>query len=636
MYKNKSFRGSQIAWDTPLKILIHTTILFICIAILCSTQSSYAENLHCNYNIRSIEKVRDPENLATPPKTGWIKTKLPDTWIKQKGWEKYTGAVWYRITWDQACPNQTLKSQPTFLSVSYMTLAGEVFNNSELIWQDASLVEPYSRSWNRPRYFSFPASTIKPHHNETLIKVFGIFTILPGLGEIQLGPQPSIIEHHLAAVWNNRTLIFINIVISLTLSALFFLVWVLNRKESAFGYFALASMIWVLFETTFLITTPFIFPKSDTLSRLGSIILLWHGYFFCLFTWRLIDQKKPRIEHVLLFTCFVLSISMLMTTQNYFLLIQLIAFLFYSILFISNCLFIQWTAISDTRIETRILAGLLFLFMLILIHDIAMVANEKREQIFASYSSIAMTIALSLILSRRIFRSFKKIMQFNQTLQMTVEQANADLTTALEKEYLLEFENIRLQERLKLSHELHDSLGGSLVRSMIIVDKNENLERNHFISILKLLRSDLRQIIDTGSNANLAVPLSPMLWCAPLRHRFVQVFEEMDIESEWVFTEQWKHKPKAQHCLTLSRVVEEALTNVIKHSRATHVVISLQETKHRKLHLKIQDNGIGFDPSTVQEGLHVGLQSMQARVHRIGGEFMIFSELGSTILEIIV
>ncbi|MEL6765525.1 MAG: ATP-binding protein, partial [Cyanobacteria bacterium J06607_6] len=48
--------------------------------------------------------------------------------------------------------------------------------------------------------------------------------------------------------------------------------------------------------------------------------------------------------------------------------------------------------------------------------------------------------------------------------------------------------------------------------------------------------------------------------------------------------------------LALFRIVQEALTNTVKHSRAQQVQIRLVTKAHR-LHLQVLDNGKGFDPS---------------------------------------
>ena len=102
----------------------------------------------------------------------------------------------------------------------------------------------------------------------------------------------------------------------------------------------------------------------------------------------------------------------------------------------------------------------------------------------------------------------------------------------MNEKHKLELENVRLQERIQLSHDLHDGLGSSLVRSMIIVDQAEhNMTNKQFLSILKLLRDDLRQIIDSGSSLESRVPGNPVLWVAPVRHRFSQLMDELDIES---------------------------------------------------------------------------------------------------------
>jgi two-component system, NarL family, sensor histidine kinase UhpB len=88
----------------------------------------------------------------------------------------------------------------------------------------------------------------------------------------------------------------------------------------------------------------------------------------------------------------------------------------------------------------------------------------------------------------------------------------------------------------------------------------------------------------------------------------------------------WLIVPPPLYCITLSRIAEEALTNIIKHSQATQVTVKFEQDWQHNLILTIQDNGVGFDAEHVQPNLHVGLHSMQMRIQRLGGLLKIQSE----------
>lgn len=83
-------------------------------------------------------------------------------------------------------------------------------------------------------------------------------------------------------------------------------------------------------------------------------------------------------------------------------------------------------------------------------------------------------------------------------------------------------------------------------------------------------------------------------------------------------------EPRAE--VQFLRIIQEALTNVRKHSGATRVVFSLACDGHR-VAATISDNGHGFDPSLQRAG-HFGLQTMRERADSAGGEFEIGSMPG--------
>jgi two-component system NarL family sensor kinase len=85
--------------------------------------------------------------------------------------------------------------------------------------------------------------------------------------------------------------------------------------------------------------------------------------------------------------------------------------------------------------------------------------------------------------------------------------------------------------------------------------------------------------------------------------------------------------------VSLFRVAQEALRNIERHARATHVEIRLDDAGDR-LELRITDDGRGFDVKNVElsKDRGIGLSNMRERVERNGGIFQLVSHPGQTAL----
>ena len=82
--------------------------------------------------------------------------------------------------------------------------------------------------------------------------------------------------------------------------------------------------------------------------------------------------------------------------------------------------------------------------------------------------------------------------------------------------------------------------------------------------------------------------------------------------------------------IALFRVAQEALTNIERHSGATHVAIRIAGHK-RGATLRIQDNGHGFQIDKTTGGL--GLRNMQERIEQLDGTLRILSSTSGTVIE---
>lgn len=78
----------------------------------------------------------------------------------------------------------------------------------------------------------------------------------------------------------------------------------------------------------------------------------------------------------------------------------------------------------------------------------------------------------------------------------------------------------------------------------------------------------------------------------------------------------------------LYRVVQEAMTNVVRHARATRVDV-LAEHRGDRVMVMIEDDGVGFEPDRAEHGAHFGLLGMRERAETLGGTLTMESAPGA-------
>ncbi len=612
-------------------------LVFLCLFIWLKPALAYADsdNAACFAEILDVKAAEATADGGRPEAGQWEHVTLPDDW----NWRHSQAAhsVWYRIDWQQTC--SATERQPVALLLRSIITAGEVYVNDHYLWGDEQLVEPLSRSWNMPRYWLLHEGWTHEGLNTLWIRVVGVKGQSLGLGTVALGESGSLYKQYEQLWWRNRTLYVANIIVSGVIGILFFCIWIVRREQTAYGWYAFSSLFWVVFISNTLVTTPFPWPDTLTAAKVNAIALMLSISCFCMFTFRFGLQRLRHLERVLWLTTASLITALLLTTDYYLIYVQIVTFLVATAIFLLNCLQFPVYALRTRLREHFMLATCLLVLFGATLHDFLMIFKFIPAQypIFP-YTNIAITFCLSGILGLRHAHNVRRIEQFNVELADSVAKARAELATTLQREYALALTNTRLRDRLDIAHDLHDGIGGSLVHMMASVEQgNGPVHRPQVVSMLKLIRDDLRQTIDSNSSPSIKVPATPLEWIAPLRHRFTALFDELGIRSEWTFPDQWKTPPNTLQCLALTRIVEEALTNVVKHSQASKVTVSLDHDKQDHLRLEIEDDGIGFDVEAVrQANISIGMRSMTTRIERVGGVLSASSKPGHTQLKIIV
>ena len=590
----------------------------------------------CAPRIVSVQAA--PALDGARPLTGWVDVTLPDTWSRR--WPAHGDSGWYRIDWERSCTN----GEPVALGIDGISVAGEVYNNGDLLWRDAFLVEPLSRSWNVPRWWVLPESGLQPGVNTVWVRAVGPAALGPGLRAVRLGDASTVAAQHYRTEWRQRTLYLINAVLCGMAGALFSVVWTLRRNTpagAAYGWFGLMALTWLAYLTTYLAYTQWPWPDALARSRFSMVALVGYVLSACLFTLRFGGQRLPRTERMLW------ALAALGAGTAVFVPDDVAGLWFGRVwqgamwVFMFNCLQFQWHAWRprpEGRKQLHMLLALCWLAVMALTVT-TLIPGVDRWNVarnWAAFSGLLVISLVMLLLGAQLMQRVRSVERFNRALEQGVSEARAQLAQALAREHTRALEHTRLQERIQLAHDLHDGLGGSLIRSIALVEQApQPLPNERVLSLLKMLRDDLRQVIDQGSSAGAQVPATPVQWAAALRHRFTRIFDEMGVTSLWDMPPHWQGRPSALQCLGLTRLVEEALSNTIKHSRARQVRVQCTQPQGGALCLRIEDDGVGFDVEAVRHaGLSVGMRSMMARAERIGGALEVVSSSAGTKLTV--
>jgi signal transduction histidine kinase len=199
------------------------------------------------------------------------------------------------------------------------------------------------------------------------------------------------------------------------------------------------------------------------------------------------------------------------------------------------------------------------------------------------------------------------------------------------REFAARLEGVREEERTRVAREIHDELGQALTilkldlswvqsripaaaatrRKMkeIIAHVDDTIERVRRIS------SELRPAIldDLGLIPAIEWQIGEFRKRTGIRTRVISKAEGLALPRDTA--------------AAVFRVVQEALTNVMRHAEASRLQVELKLKDH-EFRISIQDNGVGMKRSAESGLSSLGILGMKERIIRLGGHFNIVSEPG--------
>jgi len=187
------------------------------------------------------------------------------------------------------------------------------------------------------------------------------------------------------------------------------------------------------------------------------------------------------------------------------------------------------------------------------------------------------------------------------------------------------------QERARIARELHDDINqrlALLANGLEVIERatstSTDQSQKHELHELWRLTNEIATDIQHMSHRLHPSKLQYLGLASTVRDLCREVSQQHKVEVDCIVSGLPENLDE-NVSLNLFRTVQESLRNAVKHSQARHVKVDLTSQSGR-IHLRVSDDGVGFNQDVPQLNYGLGLVSMRERLRSVGGNFSIWSK----------
>jgi signal transduction histidine kinase len=243
--------------------------------------------------------------------------------------------------------------------------------------------------------------------------------------------------------------------------------------------------------------------------------------------------------------------------------------------------------------------------------------------ILGSLTGLAMVASLA----KQASEARATVVTANARLTEMLDRREDELVRSYEAQKQMLHRQVMLEERQRIVRDMHDGIGGQLLGLMMQV-RSGGVEKKQVEEGLQSSLADLRLIVDSMDTAEdgLAETLRSF------EHRVRAQVEAAGIAFKVDHgLDDGKPGPGPRPTLQILRILQEAVTNAMRHSGATEIALASHEEADGQICISISDNGKGL-PAEIKGGR--GLTSMRSRAQTVGGMLDIISSANGTTLRL--
>lgn len=560
-----------------------------------------------------------PKEVAGLPESGWQSVSLPDVALARTAGTAHpdeTQTVWYRFALNA---EQLTHAGNLYFYLPRWQTVGQValYGDGRLLWQsEGDLVW---NGFNQPLWISLdPPGQARPH--VLLLRMDSVPGFGGGISSAWTGPEEALLWRYQIRLTVQTHLMLAASVAFAVLGLFSFSVWLKRRHETMYLLCFVASLCFVARYVHFITPLNTQLISSAWFGWISVNSVSWMVAVILLFNFRLCNRRYRWME-IGMFSSValhgVVTLPWLASAEH----IAALSVYAYAIVL----LFTIPAAVLALRASWHvrswpclIVAAISVLGFPLAVHDL-MLQNYSQdlEQVYLlPLAQISFCIMFAIIIHQRYISGIESLERSHEVLAQRLQERETELEESHARLREVERRELLSKERQRLMRDMHDGVGGSLTGALRMMERGE-YEEEKLRAALRDCVDELRLTIDSLE----PVESDITVLLASLRFRLQPRLQAAGIKLLWRVEAlpplPWLTPGHAMHVM---RIVQEVVTNIVKHASARQIVFSTSVDEGcARIH--IDDDGMGFEGimARTEKGGH-GLDNIAYRTRVLGGK----------------